>query len=74
MKETFEYYAVIPPDELYLEDFPLRESIGITADIAWEKFCYPALNRAGYEKDGFKAKKVLITIEVIDTPVTTDKE
>jgi len=74
MKEAFEYYAVIPPDELYLEDFPLRESIGITADIAWEKFCYPALNRAGYEKDGFKAKKVLITIEVIDTPVTTDKE
>ncbi len=65
MKEQFEYYAVIPPDETYLDDFHLRNGIGRNEDEAWEKFCYPSLRRSGYEADGFKAKKVKITIEEI---------
>ncbi len=65
MKEQFEYYAVIPPDQTYLDDFHLREGIGNTEDAAWEKFCHPALNRKSYEDDGFKAKKVMVTIEEI---------
>lgn len=65
MKEEFEYYAVIPPDESYLDDFKLREGIGKNESDAWDKFCYPSLRREGYEEDGFKAKKVKITIETI---------
>ena len=65
MKEQFEYYAVIPPDESDLDNFKLRNGIGSTENLAWSRFCCPALSRKAYEDDGFKAKKVMITIEEI---------
>ncbi len=66
MKEVFECYAVIPPDETYLDDFKLRNGIGATSIDAWNKFCAPALHMDAYKSDGFSAKKVKITIETID--------
>jgi len=56
-------YAIVPPEKDDLIDFPLLESLSFTADGAWEKFCYPALRRYGYEDNGFSAKKVVVTIE-----------
>lgn len=45
MKEQFEYYAVIPPDESYLDDFKLREGIGRTEG----EFLKPASNTYEYK-------------------------
>ncbi len=65
MKEQFHYYAVIPPNKTFLDDFKLRSSIGRNKKEAWERFCGGSLRKSAYEKDGFRAKKVLITIEEI---------
>lgn len=58
-------YAIKPPSDGMLTDFPFSESISITKDGAWKKFCYPALRREAYENDGFKAVKVKMTLEEI---------
>ena len=63
MKQQYEMYAIIPPDESYLDDFQLKDGLGLTEDKAWDNFCYPALRREGYESDGFAARKVIVTIE-----------
>lgn len=38
------------------------DSLALTKDRAWEKFCYPALRREAYEAkgSGFRAKRVRI--------------
>ena len=65
MKETIKMYAIIPPDETYLDDFKLINSLASTKYGAWARFCYPALRKKGYEDDGFKAKKVIVKIEEV---------
>lgn len=65
MEQKLELYAIIPPNKNDIEDFPLADALASTGDGAWERFCYPALNRAAYEQDGFEAKKVLVTVRVI---------
>lgn len=67
MKQEFTCYAVVPPKEITEDpgDFPMNEALGFTQDKAWERFCHPSLNRAAYENDGFEAKKVKVTIEVL---------
>ena len=66
MKETHDVYAIIPIDPEDQRRFPLKDSLGSTTDAAWEKFCYPALRREGFEDISFEAKKVRVTIEVLE--------
>lgn len=66
MKQQYEMYAIIPPDESYLDDFSLKDGLGNSETEAWANFCYPALRREGYEADGFKAKRVGIIITEIE--------
>jgi len=66
MKQVVERFAVVPSDESDLEDFELLDSVGRAPKTSWYRFCNPSLRREAYEADGFKAKKVRITIEVIE--------
>ena len=59
-----------------LTEFPLSDSIALTESAAWEKFLFPSLKREryfqslkreGYEKDGFKAVKIQMTLEEIQS-------
>lgn len=58
-------YAIKPPEADMLTDFPFSESMALTISGAWDKFCIPALKREGFEKDGFKAVKIKLTLEEI---------
>lgn len=62
---TLMRWAVFSPNSDH-ENFPPQDTIAKTADEAWERFCYPALRREGYEADGFMARKVKLTIEVVE--------
>jgi len=66
MKETVELFTIVPPSEDHLDDFQLIDSLHFTEKGAWEKFVCPSLRKEGYENDGFIAKKVKVTIEVIE--------
>jgi hypothetical protein len=65
MKESFYGYAIIPPLG-FDDEISLKSTVAITVDGAWHKFCNPSLNREAYEGEGFNAKKVKITIEVVE--------
>jgi len=63
-----EMYLVVPPEPTKedVEDFSIsHEHLAITEQEAWEKFCYPSLRPEQYKKDGFKAIKVKVKIEVL---------
>ena len=63
-QEVVEGWAICPPTKEELTEFPLRKSMAMGPDLAWEKFCAPSLRRDGFERDGFKAIPIRITIEV----------
>lgn len=63
--EEKEVYAISPPEVDMLAEFPFSESMSMTKSGAWDKFCSPALKREGFEKDGFKAVKIRLTLEEI---------
>ena len=65
MNETTEAYAIVPPDKDDLAEMPMIDSLAFTEEDAWKKFCGVVLKREAYEADGFKAKKVKLTIEVL---------
>jgi len=56
-EKTQKYYAVSPPGG-FDEDFTKNNTLSLTKQGAWLKFCYPALNQKAYEDDGFKAVEV----------------
>ena len=58
-------YTIKPPTAGMLTDFPFSESMALTKNTAWDKFCYPSLRREAYERDGFKAVKIKVTIEEV---------
>ena len=67
MKESINtLFAIVPPEEDDLKEFSMKDTLSYTEDGAWERFCYPALKRSGYENDGYRARKVFITIEVLE--------
>jgi len=66
MKETVELFTIVPPSEDHLDDFGLFQSLADTPDRSWSRFTHPSLKQKGYENDGFIAKKVKVTIEVIE--------
>jgi len=63
MKEKIKLFAIVPPKKLYLDDFSMVQTLAPTEDGSWQRFCHPALIKEGFEKDGFKAKLVTVTIE-----------
>jgi hypothetical protein len=63
--EGKKFYAIKPPTADMLTDFPFSESMAITKERAWQKFCSPGLSREGYEADGFTVVKVRMTLEEI---------
>lgn len=61
--QTFQAWAIMPPDG-WDNNFRARDSLRETREGAWERFCYPALDRAAFESDGFKSVNVDVTISL----------
>ena len=63
--DSFSGYAIRPPDGVWDDDFPIKDSVAYTEEGAWQKFCRPALRREAYEGDGFRAVPVMIEIRSV---------
>ena len=61
-----ELWLVVPPEatkEELKENLIDLNNLGFTQEVAWGRFLDPSLNRDGYEKDGYKA--VIVTVSVL---------
>lgn len=65
--ESVEMWAISDNGE-FNEDIMSIDSLAATPELAWRKFCYPALNRPAYEADGYRPIKVVMQIYPAPTP------
>jgi len=59
-QKTLKGYLVVSPD--IDPDFFDADDVASTKELAWRRFCHPALLGQAYENDGFYAAEVTITI------------
>ena len=57
--QSFRAFAIMPP-EGWSEDIEPSASVATTVEGAWNKFCYPALCREAYEKDGYRPVDIVV--------------
>lgn len=67
--EVLNRYAIMPP-EGFDKDFRASQSIALSEEGAWFKFCNPALNRKAYEADGFKPVKLRVGISISNSVIS----